>query len=547
MRDINNIINIWRNSNKFDKNTKENIKAMNLNELKLAFDSELEFGTAGLRGILGLGTNRMNKYTVFRAAEAMSLWIKQKYNNPKVVVGNDIRYGSEEFRNILISVFNKYSINVIAFDIPINTPELSYSIKKTNSNAGFMITASHNPKNYNGIKVFKETSSQILQDDADIIKNFMDNLDYKDLEYKTSDNLLFENGEYLLSNYINDVIDLSLYKNVEPKNKLLYTPFNGCALRPVKAILDKKGYSYTVYREHKDFDPDFTTIPYPNPEVIDNFDDIVEYAKENNYNIIIANDPDGDRMNALIKNGNQFKLLGGNILGALFIKYIIDRRKDLNLKPGVIVKTIVTDDFGKTIAQKNGYKVLETLTGFKNISNVAINLKDDEFIFGYEESIGYEIGDLVRDKDGISACMFFADMVEYYSSKNVTIADLLSTLYNEYGYFEENNFSIPFEGINPVDKMKLFMHELRSFIPNEINGLKLIKCIDYLKTDDESLKTDALQLYLEDETKISLRPSGTEPKLKIYIHSHNNNKDFAIENINKVTQWITERIDKINE
>ena len=547
MRDINHIINVWRNSNKFDKNTKENIKAMNLNELKLAFDSELEFGTAGLRGILGLGTNRMNKYTVFRAAEAMSLWIKQKYNNPKVIVGNDIRYGSEEFRNILISVFNKYSINVIAFDIPINTPELSYSIKKTNSNAGFMITASHNPKNYNGIKVFKETSSQILQDDADIIKNFMDNLDYKDLEYKISDNLVFENGEYLLSNYINDVIDLSLYKNVDPKNKLLYTPFNGCALRPIKAILDKKGYSYTVYREHKDFDPDFTTIPYPNPEVMDNFDDIVEYAKENNYNIIIANDPDGDRMNALIKNGNQFKLLGGNILGALFIKYIIDRRNDLNLHPGVIVKTIVTDDFGKTIAQKNGYKVLETLTGFKNISNVAINLKDDEFIFGYEESIGYEIGDLVRDKDGISACMFFADMVEYYSSKNVTIADLLSTLYNEYGYFEENNFSIPFEGVNPVDKMKLFMHELRSFIPNEINGLKLIKCIDYLKTDDESLKTDALQLYLEDETKISLRPSGTEPKLKIYIHSHNNNKDLAIENINKVTQWITERIDKINE
>lgn len=547
MRDINNIINVWRNSNKFDKNTKENIKAMNLNELKLAFDSELEFGTAGLRGILGLGTNRMNKYTVFRAAEAMSLWIKQKYNNPKVVVGNDIRYGSEEFRNILISVFNKYSINVIAFDIPINTPELSYSIKKTNSNAGFMITASHNPKNYNGIKVFKETSSQILQDDADIIKNFMDNLDYKDLEYKTSDNLLFENGEYLLSNYINDVIDLSIYKNVEPKNKLLYTPFNGCALRPIKAILDKKGYSYTVYREHKDFDPDFTTIPYPNPEVMDNFDDIVEYAKENNYNIIIANDPDGDRMNALIKNGNQYKLLGGNILGALFIKYIIDRRKDLNLKPGVIIKTIVTDDFGKTIAEKNGYKVLETLTGFKNISNVAINLKEDEFIFGYEESIGYEIGDLVRDKDGISACMFFADMVEYYSSKNITIADLLSRLYNEYGYFEENNFSIPFEGVNPLDKMKLFMHELRSFIPNEINGLKLIKCIDYLKTDDESLKTDALQLYLEDETKISLRPSGTEPKLKIYIHSHNTNKELAIENINKLTKWITERIDKINE
>lgn len=547
MRDINNIINVWRNSNKFDKNTKENIKAMNLNELKLAFDSELEFGTAGLRGILGLGTNRMNKYTVFRAAEAMSLWIKQKYNNPKVVVGNDIRYGSEEFRNILISVFNKYSINVIAFDIPINTPELSYSIKKTNSNAGFMITASHNPKNYNGIKVFKETSSQILQDDADIIKSFMDNLDYKDLEYKTSDNLLFENGEYLLSNYINDVIDLSMYKNVEPKNKLLYTPFNGCALRPIKEILDKKGYSYTIYREHKDFDPDFTTISYPNPEVMDNFDDIVEYAKENNYNIIIANDPDGDRMNALIKNGNQFKLLGGNILGALFIKYIIDRRNDLNLKPGVIIKTIVTDDFGKTIAQKNGYKVLETLTGFKNISNVAINLKEDEFIFGYEESIGYEIGDLVRDKDGISACMFFADMVEYYSSKNITIADLLSRLYNEYGYFEENNFSIPFEGVKPLDKMKLFMHELRSIIPDEINGLKLIKCIDYLKTDDESLKTDALQLYLEDETKISLRPSGTEPKLKIYIHSHNTNKDLAIENINKLTKWITERIDKINE
>lgn len=509
---------IWLKMDKIDEDTLNTLKSMTKEDIEMSFGSDLEFGTAGLRGILGVGTNKMNIYTATKAAIAIAKWIKYKNpKNPSIAIGYDIRHMSQEFAHIIARVMNHFDIKYYLYNHFIATPQLAYTTRYFNTDAGVMVTASHNPKDYNGIKVYKKGGSQILSDDADYIEKTSSEISYDEIfNYISEDELIFTSDD-LFEEYYNNILNMSLYKNEDRKIKIVYSPYNGTGLAPITEVLESAGYSFEVPEEHKNPDPDFTTIPYPNPEIEETFEIPKNLAKNLDADIIIATDPDSDRMNICVKHNGEYVFLNGNQVGALIIYWICKRREDLNLNKGVIVKTIVTDDFGKKIAEKFGYEVVETLTGFKNISRIANELdnSDKEFVMGYEESIGYEIGTLVRDKDGISASLFIADMADYYIKKDKTLIDVLNELYEMVGYNLSNNFSIQFTGINPNEKMADIMNEIRK---NGIEGLDVIEKTDYLNHEDENYRTNAI-IYKTENAKLAIRPSGTEPKIKVYIYS----------------------------
>lgn len=517
---------IWMKLDKIDDETKNILSSMSKDEIEMNFGSDLEFGTAGLRGTLGVGTNKMNIYTVLKSAIAIAKWILHKNSNdPSIAIGYDVRHMSKEFAHIIARVMSHFNIKYYLFNHIVATPQLAFTTRYYNTDAGVMVTASHNPKAYNGIKVYKKGGSQILDDDANFIESESSKLHYEDIfNYISEDELIFSNDK-LFDDYYNKILDMSLFKDEKRELKIVYSPYNGTGLMPIQNIFEKAGYKFDVPEEHRNPDPDFTTIPYPNPEVEETFDIPKKLANNINADIIIATDPDADRMNICVSNNGEYVFLNGNQVGALLIYWICKRRQELGLNKGVIVKTIVTDDFGKKIAEKFGYEVVETLTGFKNISRVANELdgKDKEFIMGYEESIGFEIGTLVRDKDGISAALFIADMADYYKKESKTLIDVLNELYNLVGYNLSNNFSIQFSGINPNEKMRKVMDEIRT---EGLKGIDYEEVTDYLNHKDVNLRTNAL-IYKMKDSKLAIRPSGTEPKIKIYIYSSSSDYDIS--------------------
>lgn len=521
----------WLDENIFDNKTIERVKSMTDEEYLEAFTGSLKFGTAGLRGIMDAGTNRMNYYTVKRAAVAVAKWILlNKKEKNGIVIAYDVRYNSDKFAELTAEVMDYYNINYVLYSGYTATPELSYAVRKGNFFAGIMVTASHNPKDYNGYKLYGSKGSQILEDDATIIENFMNKVEFKKLkEIKAN---VFKTPNYeLLKNYFNDIIKLSLDEEKSNFN-LVYSPFNGCGLDVAKKILEFKEINYFIPEEQEFRDPDFTTIPYPNPEVDSTFSLSIKLADSVNANIIIVNDPDADRIRVGVRIGDKFKLFTGNELGAILVYYILNKRKESGLNnDGYIVKTIVTDDLGIKIAKDFGYKTAETLTGFKNISLYANNLadKETEFIIGYEESIGYEIGSLVRDKDGLSTLLYVIEAINYFKRHNMSLIDVLKEIYEKYGYHLELNFSRYFEGLSSNEDMNNKMNQLRNEFSSELFKIKIKEKIDYLNSKNESLRTNALTFVLENGVKVSFRPSGTEPKLKIYMYGVGN----EIESIKK--------------
>lgn len=516
--------NTWLEMKEIDEDTKAKLKSMTEEEIETSFGYDLAFGTAGLRGVLGLGTNKMNEYTVLKSAIAIAKWVLYSNNeNPSIAIGYDVRHMSYEFAHMIARVMMHFNIKYYIYNHIIATPQLAFVTRYYNTDAGIMVTASHNPKAYNGIKVYKKGGSQILDDDANFIEETSKNISYESIFDFISDSEIKYVDDSVFEVYYSSILNKSLYKNEARKVKIVYSPYNGTGLKPVSRILNDAGYTFDVPEEHKNPDPDFTSIPYPNPEVESTFEIPKELAGKVNADIIIATDPDADRMNICVKDKGEYVFLNGNQVGALLVYWIVKRRGDLGLDKGVVVKTIVTDDFGKSIAEKFDYEVVETLTGFKNISRVANDLdgRDKEFVMGYEESIGYEIGTLVRDKDGISASLFIADMADYYIKQGQTLIDVLEYLYKFAGYHLSNNFSIEFSGLDPNEKMKNVMDKIRE---DGIDGINSLETIDYSKHKDKNLRTNALIYNLED-AKLCIRPSGTEPKIKVYIYSHSDDYD----------------------
>ena len=530
----------WTDESIYDKKTIERVLSMSDEEYVGAFSGNLEFGTAGLRGYMDAGTNRMNIYTVKKAAIAIAKWIlKNDAREKGIAIGYDVRHHSRDFAKITASVMKYFNIKYYFFDEIVATPHLSYAVRHLETFCGVMVTASHNPKDYNGYKVYKKTGSQILEDDAEVIEKFMNEITEKEFTDIPDEEPVAFDFKPVFNEYYKDIMSLSINDD-KTRFRMVYSPFNGCGEKTAKAILKDKNVDYFIPNEQEYPDPDFTTIPYPNPEVKETFSLAIELTKKENADLIVVNDPDADRMAFASRVGEEFKIFSGNEIGAILIYYIVNARKDLRHDTnGRVVKTIVTDDLGIEIAKDFGYKTFETLTGFKNIAVFANELdgKDEEFVFGYEESIGYEIGSAVRDKDGLSALLYVIDAYRYFKNKNMTFQNVLEEIYKKYGYHVENNFSIYFEGVNSNEKMNGVMKNFREYFVDHLFDIEVDKRKDYL-LETGNMKTNALIYNLKNGIKICMRPSGTEPKLKIYMYGVGDDREKIKKEMTKLREKV---------
>lgn len=549
----------WLDKDIFDDETKKELESIKGNdeEIKDRFFSDLKFGTAGLRGKIGAGTNRMNKYTVALATQGLANVIKNEGKEAMekgVVIAYDVRKYSDEFAEIAASVLTASGIKVYLYDDIRSTPLLAYSVRELKTQAGIIITASHNPREYNGYKVYWEEGSQILDNVAnnilieiEKIGNFS-NIKYKRLQEAKEEGLLVVLDDTIDDKYHNLRLNQKISDDIDKDLKIVYTPLNGVGNKPVRRMFKDRGFENVyVVKEQELPDPNFTTVGYPNPEDNKAFDYAVKLAKEKNVDIIIATDPDSDRVSFVANNNGEYVYFTGNEIGILLVNYILSNREDLP-ENGAIVKSIVTGDMTSKIAKKYGIETFEELTGFKNICSKANDWEisnEYEFIFGFEESIGYTYTDLVRDKDAIVVSMLIAEMAAFYKKRGKNLVEVLNDLYEEYGYFMEDLFSIELEGIEGTERISRIMDNFRLNHIVNVDDMYLDKLIDYLNDDTSLPKSNVLKYIYQDGSWYGIRPSGTEPKLKIYIYSNDENKKRAEEKILALKNAIMDKIDKI--
>ncbi len=565
----------WLQIKSLDEDLKKELDSIkdNEDEIKDRFYSDLSFGTAGLRGILGAGTNRMNKYVVGRATRAFGKVIQrqgEEFAARGVAIAHDCRIMSPEFASMCAQILCSMGIKVYLFDSLRPTPELSYAVRFYHCAAGINITASHNPKIYNGYKVYWEEGSQIKSDIANLILDEISNLDLFD----TQDLIDLEKAKALgLLITINTEVDESFYAKtmsislrddeVDKNIGIVYTPLNGAGNIPVRTVLKRMGYDNVhVVKEQENPDGTFPTIDYPNPEDHAAFALSEKLAMEVGADVLIATDPDCDRLAVEVVHNGKIVGLNGNQVGVLIIHYLLESMSDKNLLPknGAMVKSIVTGEMGSAIAESYGVKMFHVLTGFKNICalpNEWDKTGEYTYIFGYEESIGYNVGSYLRDKDGVSATLILAEMAGYYKKQNKTLIDVLNTLYETYGYYGENTISIVLEGIEGQERIKRMMVEYRKNNAGSIGDSKLISITDYLTQKEMNIltgekrnidieKTDAVRFSFDDGCWYTLRPSGTEPKIKLYIYTKGDTLSAAQKKLKEIEERVLAVLHGIN-
>ncbi|MBN2853452.1 MAG: phospho-sugar mutase [Clostridia bacterium] len=519
-----------------DEATVKELLAIEDNETEIddRFHQTLEFGTAGLRGVMAAGTNRMNKYVVGQATRALAQVILESNRQDEgVAIAYDCRINSESFAKHCASIFAGHGIKVYIFDDLRPTPELSFAIRHLKTVAGVNVTASHNPKEYNGYKVYWDKGSQILDDIALKVQEYIGQIDLFD-ESKMID---FEEGvrsgiisiinKQVDIPYTKEVLNLSINDdNVKKDIKIVYTPFNGTGIKFIPAILKDRGFkNVEIVKEQMTPDGNFPTTPYPNPENTENFEYAIRYAKKSDADLIMASDPDADRIAIVVKdNHNNYVPLSGNQTGVLLINYILSQRKQLHLSKtnDVIIKTIVTGDMSVPIANDYGVKTLNTLTGFKYICGLANEFDETNqynYVFGFEESIGYCPETFARDKDAVSSAMLIAEMCGFYMAKGKTLYQVMYELYEKYGYYKESQFSIFYRGMEGARIKEGVMQAYRENYPKVIGDMTLTEKTDYEKDDTGLPKSDVLKYTFDDGSWYAIRPSGTEPKLKTYLYS----------------------------
>lgn len=555
--------NYWLKDEFFDEDTKRELEAIKGDDKEILdrFHRDLTFGTAGLRGKIGAGTNRMNKYTVSLATQGLAETIKSRGKDAMrrgVAIAYDVRHFSKEFAEITAGVLAANGIKVYLFDDIRPTPLLSYTIRRLGNVSGVVITASHNPKDYNGYKVYWEEGSQILDDIGEEILNNINrvgdfsNIKFMELEEGVAKGLINYIGKEIDDEYVEKVKSLALNEDIDKEIKIVYTPLNGTGNKLVRRVLRERGFTNViVVPEQENPDPDFTTVGYPNPEDIKAFDYAKKLGKKENADILIATDPDCDRVACMVRDFNgEYVALNGNQTGALLVNYILSSRYRDNTLPenGAIVKSIVTGDLSKAIAEKYNITTVETLTGFKNIcgkANEFDRTKEYTFIMGYEESIGYVYDTIVRDKDGVISSMLIAEMAAYYKAQGKTLLDELEDIYKEYGYYLEKLISIVLEGIEGSQRIGRIMESFREDPIINIGDMELVKTIDYLKDETGNPKSNVLKYYFDDGSWYAIRPSGTEPKIKVYIYSKDKDKKASQNKIKAMEETIINRIESI--
>lgn len=558
----------WINSSYFDENTKNellNIKEDD-REIQERFYKNLEFGTGGLRGIIGAGTNRINIYTVRRATLGVLNYIintmGEEGKDKGVVIAHDSRHMSSEFSKEVATTLAAYGVKAYIFDELRTTPQLSFAVRHLNCAIGIVITASHNPKEYNGYKVYGPDGGQVCIDMAnDIIAQVNKIDDYSSIKTVDFDKAVEEKNITVLSNEVDtafidavkeQILRQDIINNYGKDLKIIFTPIHGTGNKSIRRVLKEAGFeNVAIVKEQENPDPNFSTVEYPNPEEQSVFNIAIDMAKKDGADIIIGTDPDCDRVGVVVKDLNgEYVVLNGNQVGSLLVRYVLESLVEENKMPKnpTIVKTVVTSELGAKIANYYGVDCINTLTGFKfigeKINEFELN-NDKTFIMGYEESYGYLIGTHARDKDGVVAALTICEMAAYYKSKNMSLYEAMQDTYNKFGHYKEDLKSITLKGIDGIEKIKEIMHHFRNNNITNIADIKVDKILDYKEGVDDLPKSDVLKFLLEDGSWIAVRPSGTEPKIKFYFGTNSDNEEKVELKLSKIISAILEMVDSI--
>ena len=559
----------WLDEPSMDEALKRELKAMSASDIDEAFYKDLAFGTGGMRGILGAGTNRLNIYTLRRAIHAYAKHLLTRFKDAQtkgVVIAHDNRYKSVDFAKEAAGVFAHHGIKSYLFDALRPTPELSFAVRHHQALGGIMITASHNPPNYNGVKMYDELGCQLLPDLADqVIKQFQALDDVFALEISTFKEAIEQGfvemiGEDTDQAYLDRVLDVQLKKSQEKLIDIVFSPLHGTSREIGMKALQNAGYSVYPVEEQMIIDPKFKTVASPNPENEKAFVYAKKHGLKVNADILIATDPDGDRLGLMCKHQGDYVFLTGNQTGAIFIDYLAKTLKSLGKLPpnGIVFNTIVTSEFGATIAKAYGLEVVSTLTGFKFIGEKlqALETQDKTFIMGYEESYGYVIKDFVRDKDAMQAMLLAAEIANDLKTQNKTLIDYLNELYETHGYYLDDLLNIVHEGKQGEALIKEIMDTFRDMTIDVLNDKKCLRKEDYLtsktyvdnkKEPLDYPKSNVLKFVFEKDTWFVLRPSGTEPKLKVYINVLGKTKADAKKELKAVKRFVEEKITAIEK
>lgn len=508
----------------FDDNTKNELESItDKKEIEDRFYKDLEFGTGGLRGIMGAGANRMNKYTVGKATKGLCEYLKNEFAGEKsVVIAYDSRNNSKAFAECAAEVLCYNGIKTFLFEEIMPTPVLSFSVRYLNCNAGIVITASHNPKEYNGYKVYDKYGCQLVPQYADKVISYINNVkDIKSVKHMNlnmalSNGYLTYIGDEVLNSYISEVEKMAVYKEASDL-KIVYTPLHGTGNIPVRKVLSDMSFDVSVVNEQAVADGNFTTVRSPNPEEKDALNMALEQAKRANADLVIGTDPDCDRVGVGVLHNGEYTLLTGNQTGALLVDFYLKFKKQSLNPKSTLVKTIVTNDLGAEIARKNGLNVVETLTGFKYIGDQITKYEktgENEFLIGYEESYGYLVGTYARDKDAVIASMLICEMAAYYKKNKMTLVDALNVLYSEYGFYLDALDSFVLKGKDGASRIKNIMSYFRANKATVFPNITDVK--DYSTGIGDLPKSNVLKFFLKGGSWIAVRPSGTEPKLKMY-------------------------------
>lgn len=567
----------WLNDDYFDVKTKEeliNIKD-DEKEIEDRFYKDLEFGTGGLRGIIGAGTNRVNIYTISKATQGLADYIldQKEYTKEKgVAIGYDSRLMSQEFAEITALVLNGNGIKTYLFDELRPTPMVSFAIRELGCIAGVVITASHNPPEYNGYKIYGEDGGQVpFPKDTEIIAYVNNVKDFKTIKKLDKDKSIKEGlfniiGKEIDEKYDENVLKQLLNKEVIEKAsdlKIVYTPIHGTGNKPVRRILEKAGFkNVNIVKEQELPDCNFSTVSYPNPEDPNAFKLALKLADEIDADIIVGTDPDADRVGTVVKNNNgEYVILSGNMIGVLLTEYILSQKQQEGTlsKKGAIISTVVSSNMTEKIAKNYNIDYFNVLTGFKFIGEKIKQFEQtncNEYIFGFEESYGCLAGTYARDKDAVVATMLICELAAFYKTKDMTLYEGLQEVYKKYGYFKEDIKSITLKGIDGLKDMDKIMTYLRTSSPSNVNGAEVIEIRDYKLGEIKNLvdnsvsntnlpKSNVLYFTLSDKSWFCVRPSGTEPKIKIYFGVEEDSNDAADNKLKSLINDVMNIIDKI--
>lgn len=533
-------------------------------EISDRFYRALEFGTAGLRGVIGAGTNRMNCYTVGQATQGLAEYVKSVTDKGSVAIAYDSRIKSEYFAKVTASVFAANGIKVYLYKELMPTPMLSFAVRYFKCDVGVVITASHNPAKYNGYKAYGPDGCQLTPEAADKATEVISKLDiFADVKYADFDEALADGtieyiGDEVIEAYLNEVMLRSEADDIDMSNfKVIFTPLHGAGNKPVRAILDKIGIkNVTVVPEQELPDGNFPTLPFPNPEFRKAFECALNMAEGIEPDLLLATDPDADRVGIAVRENGEYVLLTGNEVGALLLDYILKRKTEKGTLPKdpIAVKSIVSTDLATKVAESYGCKLIDVLTGFKFIGEQIAILEEkheeNRFILGFEESYGYLAGTYVRDKDAVVASMLLCEMTAYYKQKGLTLTGVLNELGKKFGYYKNMQKSVSFEGQSGMAKIKEICDNARSNPPKSIAGYKVVSVGDFM-TSTETLsdgttskielpKADVIKFTLEDGSSVIIRPSGTEPKIKFYISVKADTAQLSNAKMEKINNSVNE-------